>query len=87
MSEGVDIPIPLNVRVEPAINLQSVKIEEPIHLQAVQMGLEVGPQGLPGPSGDTLWEADTLTTIKPKDAKQVNAEHLTGVIFGGLFQP
>lgn len=47
----------------------------------------IGSDGAQGIPGETLWESDEATTIKPIDAKTVDASHLSGVIYGGLFQP
>lgn len=37
--------------------------------------------------GDNLWEADGVSTIKPKDDKTVDGDHLSGTIDCGIFQP
>ena len=38
-------------------------------------------------AGGSLWEADGLDNIKPKDEKKVDAMHLAGTVDGGLFHP
>lgn len=43
--------------------------------------------GLKGDTGDDLWEADGITKIKPLNAKTVDGSHISGEIYGGLFQP
>lgn len=49
---------------------------------------QAGPQGLPGPPGSgDFWETETEGTIKPANGKTIDATHLTGELFGGLFQP
>jgi hypothetical protein len=41
----------------------------------------------PAYPSDALWEIDGATTIKPIDAKTVDAQYITGEFYGGLFQP
>jgi hypothetical protein len=40
-----------------------------------------------GSGGGSLWEADTIGTIKPKNNNKVDASYITGVVNGGFFQP
>lgn len=87
-------PIILNIEVQDPIEIElnstssvelDIQIENPIELQAVQSGLAIGP---PGPAADSnFWEDDMETTIKPVGAKTVDADNISGTIYGGLFQP
>lgn len=88
----------LAVQLEAPIELQAVQRGLALGADgrsAYEVWLAKGNEGteqdfldsLKGETGDTLWEAETATTIRPMESKKVDAMHLTGEVFGGLFQP
>lgn len=70
----------LNISVVDPI-LLNVDVEPVQYIGTAQ----TGPQGIPGDGG--FWTTDAATTIKPLDSKTVDASHLSGTLYGGLFQP
>lgn len=87
MAEYIEIELQI---AEPV--LLEIATEPIYHIGTAQVGPsglkgDKGDTGNTGPQGETLWEADGATTIKPFNAKTVDAAYISGTISGGLFQP
>lgn len=84
-------PVRINIELVAPIQL-SIALAPHYYIGTAQIGPvgekgDQGIQGIQGQPGETMWEAETLTTIRPINEMQVNCTHLTGQIEGGLFQP